>query len=221
MILLLTAGISILAYPAVSNAINELHGSYAIQQLTDQLEGQDDAELAEQRRRAELYNEGLRGTGNAADCPYAYEDILSFAGGMMGYIDIPAIDVHLPIYHGTGDEVLAKGVGHVPDTAFPIGGEGNHSVLTGHTGLPSAEIFTDLPELAEGDLFYIHILEEILTYQVDQILIVLPSELDNLLPTVGQDYCTLVTCTPYGINSHRLLVRGIRVQTAGQPSADQ
>ena len=136
----------------------------------------------------------------------------------MGYIDIPTIDAHLPIYHGTDEEVLAKGVGHVPDTAFPIGGIGNHSVLTGHTGLPSAKIFTDLTELAEGDLFYIHILNETLVYEVDQIQVVLPSQLDNLLPVADRDYCTLVTCTPYGINSHRLLVRGQR--TTQQPPGE-
>lgn len=206
------AGIAILAYPFVSNYINELHSSHAIQQLEQVLENAEDAELKRQRELAEQYNESLRNTGENVSCPYNYEEILSFPGGIMGYLDIPSINIHLPIYHGTGDDALAKGIGHLPDTAFPIGGKGNHSVLTGHTGLPSAKLFTDLINLAVGDLFYIHILGEILTYEVDQIKIVLPSEVDALLPTAGKDYCTLVTCTPYGVNSHRLLVRGRRVE---------
>ncbi len=206
------AGIAILAYPFVSNYINELHSSHVIDQFTEQMENTDDAELDRQRRLAELYNKSLHNTGEAFEYPYDYHEILAFPGGIMGYIDIPVIGVHLPIYHGTDEDVLAKGVGHLPGTAFPIGGAGNHSVLTGHTGLPSAKLFTDLTNLSEGDLFYIHILGEILTYEVDQINIVLPSEVDHLLPTAKEDYCTLVTCTPYGVNSHRLLVRGHRVQ---------
>ena len=136
---------------------------------------------------------------------------LNLAGdGMMGYIEIPEIDIYLPIYHGVSEEVLSKGIGHMPNSAFPIGGEGNHAVLTGHTGLPSAKLFTDLTELEEGDRFYIHILDLVLCYTVDQIKVVLPNEGQDLSIVPGKDYCTLVTCTPYGINSHRLLVRGIR-----------
>lgn len=206
------AGIAILAYPFVSNYINELHSSHAIQQLEQELENADDAELKRQRELAEQYNESLRNTGGSAECPYDYNEILGFPGGIMGYIDIPAIGVHLPIYHGTDEDVLSKGIGHLPGTAFPIGGQGNHSVLTGHTGLPSAKLFTELTKLSVGDLFYIHILGEVLTYEVDQIKTVLPSEVGELLPTAGKDYCTLVTCTPYRVNSHRLLVRGHRVQ---------
>ena len=129
----------------------------------------------------------------------------------MGYLEIPGIDVELSIYHGVSDTVLQKGVGHVPTSALPIGGKGNHCILTGHTGLPSAELFTDLTELAVGDQFELHVLDEVLVYEVDQITVVLPHEVDALGPVRGRDYCTLVTCTPYGINSHRLLVRGIRV----------
>lgn len=209
---LFLAGIAILAYPFVSNYINELHSSHVIQQLEQDLGARADEELALHRERAKAYNNSLRSVGEGSEAPYDYNEILNFPGGIMGYIDIPKIHVHLPIYHGTGEDVLSKGVGHLPDTAFPIGGSGNHSVLTGHTGLPSAKLFTDLTKLAEGDLFYIHILEEVLTYEVDQIKIVLPSKADDLLPAAGKDYCTLVTCTPYGVNSHRLLVRGIRVE---------
>jgi len=206
-------GITVLCYPFISNYINTLHSSQVIEQLEQALENADDKELNYQRKLAELYNESLRNTGENVSCPYNYEDILSFPGGIMGYLDIPSINIHLPIYHGTGEDALAKGVGHLPDTAFPIGGKGNHSVLTGHTGLPSAKLFTDLTKLGMGDLFTVHILGKTLTYQVDQITIVLPSAVDELLPVAGADYCTLVTCTPYGVNSHRLLVRGRRILT--------
>lgn len=201
-------GVAVLAYPMVSNFINQQHGSYAIQELREQLQQVDSGEIARQRRLAEEYNAALPEQGEN------YDAILNFGNGIMGYIQIPKISVDLPIYHGSDEEVLTKGVGHMPESAFPIGGEGNHSVLTGHTGLPSAELFTDLTELEEGDLFYITILGDTLVYQVDQIKVVLPSEGQDLAEVPGKDYCTLVTCTPYGVNSHRLLVRGIRVETA-------
>lgn len=204
-------GITVLCYPFISNYINTLHSSQVIEQLEQALENADDKELKHQRELAELYNENLRNPGENVSCPYNYEEILSFPRGIMGYLDIPSINIHLPIYHGTGEDALAKGIGHLPDTAFPIGGKGNHSVLTGHTGLPSAKLFTDLTKLSVGDLFYINILGETLVYEVDQIKTVLPSEVNELLPTAEKDYCTLVTCTPYGVNSHRLLVRGSRI----------
>lgn len=210
-IFLLLAGIGILSYPALSDYANTLDGSFAIRDLNSQLAQLEDAQLQHQRNMAIDYNTSiLEGKPDSA----AYNEILDFGGGLMGYIVIPKIDVNLPIYHGVSEETLAKGIGHMPDTAFPIGGTDNHSVLTGHTGLPSAMLFTDLTELTEGDLFFIQILNDTLAYQVDQIQIVLPSEADALSPVPGEDYCTLVTCTPYGINSHRLLVRGARVETA-------
>lgn len=212
-VLLLLAGAAVLAYPAVSNYVNGLYGSYAIQRLREQVAGMESGELAAQRALAEAYNAGGTDT--------AYEDILNFGGGIMGYLSIPKIGVYLPIYHGTGDQVLAKGVGHLPESAFPIGGAGNHAVLTGHTGLPSAELFTDLTELEAGDVFTVHILEGELTYRVDQILVVLPGETEGLAAVTGEDYCTLVTCTPYGINSHRLLVRGARVEPGQDAPAGQ
>lgn len=207
-LLLLLAGLAILLYPSVSSLVNKLNGSHAVQQLAQKLENQDQAELDRQREMAESYNRKLLDMG---ECPYRYEEILDFGNGMLGSIEIPSIDVSLPIYHGVSSTVLSKGVGHVPSTAFPIGGEGNHTVLTGHTGLPSAELFTNLDQLAQGDLFYIHILGRTLCYQVDCIQIVLPEETQSLQSVPGEDYCTLVTCTPYGINSHRLLVRGRRL----------
>lgn len=207
-VLLLLVGVAVMAYPAVSNFINQQNGSYAIAEFESMVGQIGEEEIAEQLRLAREYNLAIA----AGNQPEGYEDILNLAGGMMGYIEIPKINVYLPIYHGVSEEVLAKGIGHMPSSAFPIGGEGNHSVLTGHTGLPSAELFTDLIELQEGDLFYIHILDEILCYQVDQIKVVLPSEGQDLAIVPGEDYCTLVTCTPYGINSHRLLVRGTRAE---------
>lgn len=218
-IVLVIAGIAVMVYPSLSNYVNTLHSSYAVQELNQQLSNVDSAALTEQRELAEAYNDSLYG-GISADAfsedPAAvrddYEKIMDFGNGIMGYIQIPKISVELSIYHGVSSTVLQNGVGHMPDSAFPIGGPGNHSVLTGHTGLPSAELFTDLTELVVGDMFYITILGETLAYEVDQILVVLPYEVDDLAPSRGRDYCTLVTCTPYGINSHRLLVRGERVQ---------
>jgi sortase A len=205
-VLLLIIGVGIMAYPAVSQFVNRQNGSYAITDFEDQMENLGQEEIQEQLRLAKAYNLAIA----SGEQPEGYEDILNLAGGMMGYIEIPEIDIYLPIYHGVSEEVLAKGIGHMPNSAFPIGGEGNHAVLTGHTGLPSAKLFTDLTELEEGDLFYIHILDLVLCYTVDQIKVVLPSEGQDLSIVPGMDYCTLVTCTPYGINSHRLLVRGIR-----------
>lgn len=210
-VVLLLIGVGVLAYPPVSDYVNRLHGSYAIQTLQEQVGQATDTQLAEQRRLAQSYN------ADPSQSTVGYQDILDYGGGIMGYIDIPSIDVHLPIYHGVDSDVLAKGVGHLPESSFPIGGEGNHAVLTGHTGLPGAHLFTDLTELDEGDEFSIHILEEELTYRVDQITVVLSHETGDLAPRAGKDYCTLVTCTPYGINSHRLLVRGERVESAQAP----
>lgn len=212
-VVLLLAGAAVLAYPAVSSWINDRNGSYVIQAFREELERTDSRELARQRLLARAYNADPAAAGQE------YESILNF-GGMMGYIDIPAIDVHLPIYHGVSSQVLAKGVGHLPESDFPVGGEGYHAVLTGHTGLPGSRLFTDLTELEQGDVFYIHILEETLVYRVDQITVVLSHETGDLTARAGEDYCTLVTCTPYGVNSHRLLVRGERVEAAAAPEPE-
>lgn len=215
-IVLIIAGLLIMLYPTISNFYNQVTGSYAIQEFKENLADQSEAMLQEQRMMAEAYNAALRGGSDEIECDYEYVDIMDFGNGMMGYIEIPVIDVYLPIYHGVDESVLSKGVGHISKTAFPIGGEGNHSVLSGHTGLPSAELFTDLTEVKEGDEFFIHILGDTVAYEVDQILVVLPEEVDNLLPVADEDYCTLVTCTPYGVNSHRLLVRGHRIEYTGE-----
>ena len=202
-------GMGILLYPAVSNAVSRANGSYAIAQLSARMEKTDRKELRHQRELAEEYNEAL--SGALEEKPKDYDAILDFGNGIMGYLQIPKIRVELPIFHGVEETALAKGVGHLPGSALPIGGVGNHAVLSGHTGLPEARLFTDLVELELGDLFYIRILEQTLTYRVDQIKTVLPSEGEDLAPDAELDLCTLVTCTPYGINSHRLLVRGVRV----------
>lgn len=161
-----------------------------------------------QRHLAEGYNAALKD-----GIQEGYDDILNIKNGIMGTVLIPKIRVHLPIYHGTDPGALSRGAGHLPQSPFPIGGGGNHSVITAHTGYPGGRLFSDLDQLAVGDTFEIHILDEIICYRVDQILTVLPEETEHLLPTQGEDYCTLVTCTPYGVNSHRLLVRGVRVET--------
>lgn len=208
-------GVGVLVYPLVSDYINQLHGSYAIQALQEQVGQATNEQLAEQRRLAQDYN------ADPKNSSVSYQDILDYGGGIMGYIDISSIDVHLPIYHGVDSDILAKGVGHLPESDFPIGGEGYHAVLTGHTGLPGAHLFTDLTELSEGDEFSIHILEQELVYRVDQITVVLSHETGELTPQAGKDYCTLVTCTPYGINSHRLLVRGARVKSEQTPVIEE
>lgn len=169
---------------------------------------------------AEAYNEALSEAGSAAalaepSLVEGYEETLDITGtGIMGYITIEKIDVQLPIYHGTDASVLLAGAGHLEGSSLPIGGESTHSVISAHRGLPSALMFTNLDRLEEGDTFTITVLDRVLTYEVDQISIVLPDDVENLYIEEGEDYCTLMTCTPYGINTHRLLVRGRRVDTA-------
>lgn len=211
-VILFLLGMAVLGYPVISNWINGLNGSYAIARLQQRLENEDDAWLEEQFLLAQRYNEKLKQNTDPEkeSLLEEYSGILDFGDGIMGYIHIPSIDVTLPIYHGMDAQVLEKGVGHMPQSAFPIGGEGDHAVLTGHTGLPTAKLFTDLNRLQEGDVFSVTVGNRTITYVVDQIRVVLPGETEALQPIPGMDCCTLVTCTPYGINSHRLLVRGNR-----------
>lgn len=205
-LLLLVIGVGILAYPGISNYVNRKNSSYALEALSARLGNSDEEVLAQQRIAANAYNRTLA-MGEEGE---GYDTILDFGNGVMGAVEIPVIGVNLPIYHGISEEVLAKGVGHMPNSAFPVGGEGNHTVLTGHTGLPSAKLFTDLTQVEAGDVFYLRVLGETMAYEVDQIKVVLPSDGSDLNPQPGKDYCTLLTCTPYGVNSHRLLVRGER-----------
>lgn len=211
-------GLCLLLYPTVSDYWNSFHQSRAISSYTDAVAQIDNEEYERIWAEAMAFNESLRRRSVSSfsltqEEENTYNHLLNVAGnGVMGYIEIPNIDVSLPVYHGTSESVLQIAVGHIEGTSLPVGGEGSHCVLSGHRGLPSARLFTDLDKIVEGDLFLLHILDEILTYEVDQILIVDPDDTGNLDIREGKDYCTLVTCTPYGINSHRMLVRGHRIE---------
>ena len=217
LVLILILGVGILLYPTVSDYWNSFHQSRAIASYIEEVESVDPAEYEREWARAREYNRALINKPNRFlldEEEYAeYESLLNLTGsGIMGYIEIPKINCSLPVYHGTDEAVLQIAVGHIEGTSLPTGDIGTHTVLSGHRGLPSAKLFTDLDQLEEGDLFVIRVMDQIMTYEVDQILIVLPEEMDGLAIDPEQDYCTLVTCTPYGINSHRLLVRGRRTE---------
>lgn len=221
LILALVAGLSLLLYPTVSDYWNSLHASQAVASYDQAVKSMDEGKYDELLQRAGQYNRNLflRGSLFALTDEERedYNSQLDIDGsGVMGYIEIPTIKVSLPIYHGTSDDVLQVAVGHLEWSSLPVGGESTHCVLSGHRGLPSAKLFTNLDQLAEGDLFVIRTLDEVLTYEVDRILIVLPSELQALAAEEGKDLCTLVTCTPYGVNSHRMLVRGHRVDNQSE-----
>lgn len=222
-IVVFLSGVGLLAYPAASNLIYEKRQD-ELMNYYDHLvaESMPEEDLSEEFQKCQDYNESLLEGGvlltdpfdetqlNPASMPYA--GLLNIDGdGSMGYIEIPSIDVKLMIYHGTAEEVLQKGVGHLQGSSLPVGGRGTHCVLSAHTGLNNKKLFTDLDQLVKGDVFYIHVLDQILAYQVDQIKVVLPDETDDLKINAEEDYITLVTCTPYGINTHRLLVRGTRI----------
>ena len=209
-------GLALLLYPTVSDAVNARHQSSAIAKYEENVSSLAETDYSDYRAAAYAYNEGLAADSDClvmTDADKAeYNSLLDPTGnGIMGYLEISAIGVKLPIYHGTDDTVLQVGIGHLEGTSLPVGGRSTHSVLSGHRGLPSAKLLTDLDRLTEGDIFLLHILDEVLAYQVDQISIVEPTDCENLKIVDGMDYCTLVTCTPYGVNSHRLLVRGVRV----------
>lgn len=222
LILVFVVGLSLLLYPTVSDYWNSFHQSQAITEYAQQVANLDNVLYDQLWQEATDYNQRLRGKADRYDLSEEelaeYEALLNVSGnGIMGYVEIDKIDCSLPIYHGTDEAVLQVAVGHIQGSSLPVGGESTHSVLSGHRGLPSAKLFTDLDKLEEGDIFILRILDETLTYEVDQIRIVDPYELDEIEIVEGQDYCTLVTCTPYGINTHRLLVRGHRVEN--QPVA--
>lgn len=217
--LLIIIGAAVFFYPTVSNYLAEKNQAIVIQEYQHSIQTNDVSELEAEWKKAEEYNENLAGDpvhdpfvpGSGYALPENYADVLNI-DGVMGYLEIPKISVYLPVYHGTSDEVLQKGVGHIESTALPIGGAFRHSVLTGHRGLPNAELFTSLDRLKIGDYFYIHVLDQTLAYQVDQIKTVKPNKLEDLVAVEGEDYITLVTCTPYAVNTHRLLVRGSRTE---------
>ena len=216
LVILLLIGLSLLLYPTVSDYWNSFHQTRAIATYSENVAALDNASYDAILDAARQYNRNLCSRSNSfllsEEQKAEYESLLDISGqGVMGYIEIPEIDVSLPIYHGTEDPVLQVAVGHLEWTSLPVGGESTHCVLSGHRGLPSAKLFTDLDKLREGDTFLLRVLDEILTYEVDQILIVEPQDTAALEIAEGEDYCTLVTCTPYGINTHRLLVRGHRI----------
>ena len=224
LILILLAGLSLLLYPSVSDYWNSLHQSKAIATYSEEVAHLDEESYIHLWEDARNYNENITNRTNyfllEDEEKEAYNSMLNVSGtGVMGYVEIPSISCSLPIYHGTDEAVLQVAVGHLEWSSLPIGGEGTHCVLSGHRGLPSAKLFTNLDKVVEGDVFILRILDEVLSYQVDQILIVEPNVTDNLLIEAGQDYCTLVTCTPYGVNSHRLLVRGHRVENSAEATA--
>ena len=210
-------GLCVLLYPTISDFWNEKRQSQAIINYDDLIVDLTPGDYTDFFAKADIYNQKIRnmpypflGHKNISDEYYSTLDVNG--DGMMGYITIEKIKVQLPIYHGTSDQVLNSAVGHVEGSSLPVGGTSTHAVLSAHRGLPSAKLFTNLDKLEKGDVFTIRILDRTITYQVDQILIVLPEETNDLNIVTGEDYCTLVTCTPYGINTHRMLVRGTRIE---------
>lgn len=225
-LLIFIAGLSLMLYPTVSDRWNRMHQTRAITAYAEAAASLDDAEYEKILADAHAYNEALAARGSsvelAAEKKEQYTSVLNITGhGIMGYIDIPKIDCHLPIYHGTSEGVLQTAVGHLEGSSLPVGGESTHCVLSGHRGLPSARLFTDLDQMLVGDQFMVCVLDEVLTYEVDQILVVLPEETEALAIVPGGDFCTLVTCTPYGVNSHRMLVRGRRTNMLSEEEAQR
>lgn len=212
----LMIGISLLLYPTISDYWNSFHQSRAIAGYAEAVAEMDTVDYEKIWNDAVKYNKELQTRSNhwflTEEQQEEYESMLNVSdNGIMGYIEIPSIKVSLPIYHGVDEGILQVAIGHIEGSSLPVGGKGSHCVISGHRGLPSAKLFTDLDQLAEGDIFMLRVLDETLTYEVDQILIVEPNDMSSLEFDEEKDYCTLVTCTPYGINSHRLLVRGHRV----------
>jgi sortase A len=217
--LLLLAGIGLISYPTVASYLSARHATRLTQSYAKKVEGLDPELVARNLQAAQTYNDALAGDpvhdpfipGSGIVRDQNYARILDMGDGVMASISIPEIGVDLPIYHGTSDEVLRRGIGHMEGTSFPIGGKRTHAVLTGHTGLSNARMFTDLISLKKGDTFFIHALGKTLAYKIDQIEVVKPNRTESLRLVPDRDLVTLVTCTPYGINSHRLFVRGTRV----------
>lgn len=215
--LIFLAGLGFLLYPTASNLWNRAHQSRAIATYTKQVEKLDDSQNKEMLKAARKYNKSLLKKSDhwklSKKDKKKYESLLDVSGtGIMGYIEVPKIDCSLPIYHGTDEGALQIAIGHLEGSSLPVGGKSTHCVLSGHRGLPSARLFTDLDQMEEGDIFVLNVLGRKLAYEVDQIKVVLPDEMSDLEIVQGKDLCTLVTCTPYGINTHRLLVRGHRTK---------
>ena len=215
-------GLCVLLYPMASDLISRWTSNVSIRSYVQQVAEMDDMERQSQLAEARAYNQALAsgqtggyaldggGEESAFETSWMERVEMLREGAMIGYLKIPKINVYLPIRHGTSTEVLEEGVGHLDNTSLPVGGLATHAALSGHTGLPTSHLLTDLDQLEAGDVFYVYVLGETLAYLVDQIKVVEPTETDDLAVVPGEDYMTLVTCTPYGINSHRLLVRGRR-----------
>ena len=213
---ILLAGVGIFLYPSVSDWWNSMHATRAISGYVTAVEDMSGQEKEDMLQAARIYNDSLSNGVNftlTEEQLEEYNSLLNIGDtGIMGYVQISAIGVNLPVYHSVDEGVLQIAVGHIPGSSLPVGGERVHSILSGHRGLPSAKLFSDLDQMQEGDVFTVTVLDETITYMVDQIRIVLPAEVSELGITQGKDYCTLVTCTPYGINTHRMLVRGRRIE---------
>lgn len=219
--LLFGIALMLMMYPFIANYLFEHKTDSVVDSVQQTAEKLDDSEQKAEIEKAMRYNESLANGHVVLTDPFKeekreedtaeYESLLNLTNdGVMGTVEIPLINVSLPIYHGTSDAILKKGAGHLQGTSLPVGGASTHTVITGHTGLSNAKLFTDLTELDKGDIFFLEVMGEKLAYQVDQIKVVLPTEMDDLKIVPGEDYCTLLTCTPYGVNTHRLLVRGER-----------
>ena len=223
--LVMLVGICLLLYPTVSSKWNDMHSSRVIAGYAHAIESITDEDYSEISDAAKAYNAGLLTQANRFDLDddalAAYSDVLNVTGdGLMSYVEIPKLSVRLPVYHGVSEAVLQVAAGHIPGSSLPVGGQGTHCAISGHRGLTSATLFTHLDSMEVGDMFYLQTLGETLAYQVDQIDIVLPEEFDLLHIEPDGDYCTLITCTPYGINSHRMLVRGMRVEYSEEVKAN-
>ena len=221
LVVIFLIGLSLLLYPTFSDYWNSMHQSRAIASYTEKMSEINDNDYQELLEAAKEYNEKIAKKADrwtTSDEEKAeYNTLLNVGGtGIMGYVEIPSIAVSLPIYHGVDDTVLQIAIGHIEGSTLPVGGPGTHCAISGHRGLPAAKLFTNIDQLKEGDIFILYVLDEILTYEVDQIRIVEPNDLTELELVEGEDYCTMVTCTPYGINTHRLLVRGHRTETMKQ-----
>ncbi len=223
-LIIFVAGLLVMLYPVISNAISVNNYNHVIKDYKNVVDNGNRTKYKKMLEEASLYNSSL--TSSSILDAFSYQDVENSTdylnilnidqSGIMGYISIPKIDVKVPIYHGTNSKVLQKGVGHLEGSSFPVGGSSTHAVLSAHRGLPSSKLFTDLDQMEKGDVFHIYILNEVFTYQVDQILVIEPSSTEPLMIQEGKDYVTLVTCTPYAVNTHRLLVRGTRVMPEEQ-----
>ena len=225
-VLIFAVGLSVLLYPAVSNYVHQKHQLGVIEDYRKQAEKMSQEEIDALMSDAREYNallaeRAINGSTLIASSDLEYENLLNISDDVMAYITIPVCDIRLPIRHGCGEDVLQKSARHIPESSLPIGGENTHAVITAHRGLPSAKLFTNIDSLKEGDLFFIHGVDETLAYKVDQIKVVLPDDISYLQITPGKDYVTLVTCTPYGINTHRLIVRGERTEYIQEVEEEQ